>query len=194
MMNTEQFYDARARHEKSREAMQELRVVLAPRFLDVVDILVLDVEFEPKYEQKIKDKKLADQSGELNKAQVRAAAQRAIVAGIKIETTKQVKLIETMAKAESARIRAEAEKYAAQKRAEADLYRSQLAAKGNLAIALAEAKVKRAKTRALGGSGGANLAALEAVSKIRIDSIAFPTGGSDWLDVRTMATRLGARP
>ncbi len=193
-LDTEQFYDPQARHEKSREAITELRAALAPRSLEVVDILVLDIEFEPKYEQKIKDKKLADQSGELNKAQARSAKERAVVAGIQLETTKQVKLIETTAEAESARIRAEAEKHAAQRRAEADLYRSQLTAKGNLAVARAEAKVKRAKTAALGGSGGANLAALEAVSKIKIDSIAFPTGGSDWFDVRTMATRLGARP
>ena len=71
-MQTEQFYDPKARHEKSREALTELLAALKPRFVEVVDIKVLDIEFEPKYERKIKDKKLADQKGELKKAQARA--------------------------------------------------------------------------------------------------------------------------
>lgn len=193
-LRTEQFYDPTARQAKTVEALESLRQALKPRFLEVVDLMLQDIEFEPKYEQKIRDKKLADQNGELNKAQARAAAESAIVAGVQLETDKKVKLSATLSEAGSAQIKAEAEKYAATARATADLYRDQLRAKGNLAIASAEAKVKRAKTEALGGSGGANLAALEAVSKLKIDSIAFPTGNSDWFDVRQMATRLGARP
>jgi regulator of protease activity HflC (stomatin/prohibitin superfamily) len=193
-LKTEQFYDPAARHEKTEEALFSLREVLEPRFIEVVDVMVQDVEFEPKYEQKIKDKKLADQEGELNKAQTRAVAEKGIVGMIQLDTEKQTKLIAANAAAAAAKVKAEGDKYTAQKRAEADLYRDQLRAKGMLAVAQAEAKVKRAKTAALIGSGGANLAALEAVSQLKIDSIAFPTGGSDWFDVRQMATRLGARP
>ena len=193
-LKTEQFYDPMARQAKAREAREELRRALQPRFIDVIDVLVEDVEFEPKYEQKIKDKKLADQQGELNKAQARAASERAIVAGIQLDTDKRVKLMMTISDAEADRIKAEGSKYAAQKRAEADLYRDQLKAKGTLAQAVSEAKIKHAKTQALGGSGGANLAALEAVGKFKIDNITFPAASSDWFDVRQMATRLGARP
>ena len=193
-LGTEQFYDPAAREERSRAALEELRAALAPRFLEPVAVLVQDVEFEPKYEQKIKDKKLADQNVELNKAQGRAAAERAKVAAIRLQTTREVQLIATRAEAEAARLRAEADKDAGASRAAADLYREQLAARGGLLLAQAEAKVKQAKTEALGGRGGANLVALEAAKNLKVDTISFPTTGSDWFDVREMATRLGARP
>ena len=193
-LKTEQFYDPSARHQKSREALAAMRHALEPRFIEVVDVLNQDVEFEPKYEQKIKDKKLADQNVELDKAQMRAAIERAKVATVNIETARQVKLIEATASAEAGRVEAEGRKYAAEKRGEADLYRDQLQAKGDLAIAQAEARVKQEKTRALMGSGGSNLAALEAVKNLKVESITFPTGGRDWFDVREMASRLGARP
>jgi regulator of protease activity HflC (stomatin/prohibitin superfamily) len=193
-LKTEEFYDPEARHKKLMDALEALRMVMKARSLDVVDVMIEDVEFEPKYEQKIKDKKLADQTGELNKAQARAGAEKAIVAGIQLETEKKSKLIQTEAEAEAAKVKAEGEKYAAKVRGDADLYANQLKAKGTLAIGVAEAKVKRLKTQALTGSGGSNLAALEAVSKLKIDSITFPASGSDWFDVKQMAARLGARP
>jgi hypothetical protein len=193
-LKTEQFYDPVARYQKSREALALMRKALESRFIEVVDVLNQDVEFEPKYEQKIKDKKLADQNVELDKAQMRAAIERAKVANVNIETARQVKLIEATASAEAGRIEAEGRKYGAEKKGDADLYRDQLQAKGDLAIAQAEARVKQEKTRALMGSGGANLAALEAVKNLKVESITFPTAGRDWFDVHEMATRLGARP
>jgi regulator of protease activity HflC (stomatin/prohibitin superfamily) len=193
-LKTEQFYDATARHQKSREALALMRKALESRFIEVVDVLNQDVEFEPKYEQKIKDKKLADQNVELDKAQMRAAVERAKVANVNIETVRQVKLIEAKAQADASRIEAEGRKYAAEKKGDADLYRDQLQAKGDLAIAQAEARVKQEKTRALAGSGGSNLAALEAVKNLKIESITFPTAGRDWFDVHEMARHLGARP
>ena len=192
-LRTEQFYDADARQKMTLKALEAMREPLASRFLEVLDVQIQDVEFEPKYEQKIKEKKLADQRVELNKAQARAATERAKVAAIEIETTKEVKLIETRAEADAAKIKAEAEKYAAEKRSGADLYAEELRAKGNLAVARSEAKVKHAKSSALSGSGGANLAALEAVRNLKLDTISFPTGGRDWFDVHEMAIRLGAR-
>ena len=193
-LKTEQFYDPVARYAKSREALEEMRKMVEPRFIEVVDILNQDVEFEPKYEQKIKDKKLADQNVELSKAQLRAAAEKAKVATVNIETDRMVKVLQAQAEADAARVAAESNKYAAQKKGEANLYHDQLQAKGDLAIARAEAHIKQAKTQALMGSGGSNLAALEAVKNLKVDSIQFPTGGRDWFDVREMATRLGARP
>jgi regulator of protease activity HflC (stomatin/prohibitin superfamily) len=193
-LKTEQFYDPVARYAKSREALEEVRSAVEPRSIEVVDILNQDVEFEPKYEQKIKDKKLADQNVELSKAQLRAAAEKAKVATVNIETERLVKVLQAQAEADAARVAAEANKYSAQKKGEANLYRDQLQAKGDLALARAEARIKQAKTQALMGSGGSNLAALEAVKNLKVDSVQFPTGGRDWFDVREMATRLGARP
>ncbi|HEY3447678.1 MAG TPA: SPFH domain-containing protein [Myxococcales bacterium] len=192
-LKTEQFYDPVARQQKCEEALGSMRRALEPRFIEIVEVLNQDVEFEPKYEQKIKDKKLADQNVELSKAQMRAAVERAKVANVTIETTRQVRLLEANAEAEAARVEATARKYAAEKKGEADLYRDQQQAKGDLLVAQAEARVKQEKTRALMGTGGSNLAALEAVKNLKVDSITFPTGGRDWFDVHEMAARLGAR-
>ena len=192
-LKTEQFYDPAARQQKCEEALASMRKALEPRFIEIVEVLNQDVEFEPKYEQKIKDKKLADQNVELSKAQMRAAVERAKVASVTLDTTRQVKLIEANAEAEAGRLEAAGRKYAAEKKGEADLYRDQQQAKGDLLVAQAEARVKQEKTRALMGTGGSNLAALEAVKNLKVDSITFPTGNRDWFDVREMANRLGAR-
>jgi regulator of protease activity HflC (stomatin/prohibitin superfamily) len=193
-LRAEQFYDPVARGGKTEEALGALNGVLNPRFLEVVDVALRDIRFEPKYEQKIKDKKLADQNVELSKAQARSGAERAKVAAIELETTRQVELIKTQAEAEVARLRAEAAKYQAEKQGSGDVYKAEQAAEGTLALGRAEARVRRAKTSALTGSGGANYAALEAVGNLNLDTVQFPTSGGDWFDVQSMAKQLGARP
>lgn len=193
-LKTEEFYDADKRHAKSREALKALQTALAPRFIDVVDLLIESFEFEPKYEEKIKEKKLADQKSELAKAETRANQEKAHVVEIGIETDKQKKVIAANAKREADAKRADAGRKAAATKAEADFYRSEQTAKGNLAKAQADAKVKQAKTAAMGDAGGANFIALEAANNLNIGQIVLPTTASQiWFDVTEMAKKLGAK-
>jgi regulator of protease activity HflC (stomatin/prohibitin superfamily) len=178
-LKTEEFYDSDKRHAKSREALLALQKALAPRFIDVVDVLILDFEFEPKYEEKIREKKLADQRSELAKSEA---------------TANQKKVIAANAKKDADAKKAEAGRVAATTKAGADLYRSEQQAKGTLAKAHADAQVKAAKTEAMGAGGGSNYIALEAANNLNIGQIVLPTTPSQvWFDVAEMAKKLGAK-
>jgi regulator of protease activity HflC (stomatin/prohibitin superfamily) len=93
VLHTEEFYDARRRYEQSRTALEALRAALGPRFIDVVDVQVQDVAFDPKYDEKIKEKKLADQNAEFSKSEALANKENAHVNEIKIQTETQKKVI-----------------------------------------------------------------------------------------------------
>jgi len=193
-LKTEEFYDSDKRHAKSREALLALQKALAPRFIDVVDLLIQDFEFEPKYEEKIKEKKLADQRAELAKSEATANQEKAHVTEIGIETDKQKKVTAANAKKDADAKRAEAGKVASITKASADLYRSEQIAKGNFAKAHADAQVKAAKTEAMGAGGGSNYIALEAANNLNIGQIVLPTTPSQvWFDVAEMAKKLGAK-
>jgi regulator of protease activity HflC (stomatin/prohibitin superfamily) len=131
-LHTEEFYDARRRYEQSRTALEALRSALGPRFIDVVDVQVQDVAFDPKYDEKIKEKKLADQNAELSKSEALANKEKAHVNEILIQTETQKKVIVAKAAAEAANKAAEANKYGAETKGLADFYRSTQVAKGNL--------------------------------------------------------------
>lgn len=193
-LKTEEFYDADKRHAKSREALAALQAALAPRFIDVVDLLIQDFEFEPKYEEKIKEKKLADQRAELAKSETRSNQEKAHVVEIGIETDKQKKVIAANAKKEADKKKADAGRIAQTTKSEADFYRSQQLAKGELAKQHADAQVKAAKTEAMGTAGGPNYIALEAANNLNIGQIVLPTTASQvWFDVVEMAKKLGAK-
>ena len=193
-LKTEEFYDADKRYAKSREALKALQAGLAPRFIDVVDLLIQDFEFEPKYEEKIKEKKLSDQKAELAKSETLANQEKAHKVEIEIETDKQKKVIAANAKREADTKKADAGRIASGTKAAADLYRSEQTAKGDFAKAHADAQVKQAKTEAMGAAGGSNFIALEAANNLNIGQIVLPTTASQiWFDVVEMAKKLGAR-
>lgn len=193
-LKTEEFYDADKRHAKSREALAALQTALAPRFINVVDLLIQDFRFEPKYEEKIKEKKLADQRAELAKSETLANQEKAHVVEIGIETDKQKKVIAANAKKEADAKKADAGRIAQTTKSAADLYRNEQVAKGDLAKAHADAQVKQAKTEAMGSAGGSNYIALEAANNLNIGQIVLPTTASQiWFDVVEMAKKLGAK-
>src|SRR5262249_48660323 len=124
-LHTEEFYDSRRRYEQSRTALEALRAALSPRFIDVIDVQIQDVAFDPKYDEKIKEKKLADQNAELAKSEALANKENAHVQEIKIETEKLKKVIAAKAKNDADAALAEGNKYASETKAGADFYRSQ---------------------------------------------------------------------
>ena len=75
-MRTEDFYNPVERRRRASEAHEILTTALQRRYVEVVDVLIRDVQFDPAYEEKIRRKKLADQEVELNKSAARAAEMR----------------------------------------------------------------------------------------------------------------------
>jgi regulator of protease activity HflC (stomatin/prohibitin superfamily) len=202
-MKTEDFYNPNQRREKATQVKDLLTHSLSNNYVQVIDVLIRNVQFDPEYENKIRRKKLADQEVELNKSMARAEEMRGKTQVIEAETKKLVNIItkekeaelirmQADADLEIAKIRAGAEKYATQRRADADLIAEQKRAQGTLKIRKAEAEGERLRNQAMAGSGGKTLVALRAAQHLQLSDIMISTLGTDLLDVDAMITRLGA--
>ena len=180
-----------------------LQTALADNFIEVIDILIRDVEFDPKYEQEIRRKKLADQEVELHISMGEAEKMRGITQVIEAETEKLVHIIgkekeaelvtmQAQTSLEIAKIEAAYNKYATERKADADLIIDQRGAEGQRLVKQAEAEGERLRNAALTGVGGSFIAAIEAARNLNITDVTVSTVDMDLLDVEGMAQRLGA--
>lgn len=201
-MNTEEFYSPSVRREKATIARQRLTNQLEDRFVEVVDVLIRNVEFDAEYEKRIRRKKLADQEVQLNQSMEKAAQKRGETQKVEAETAKAIKIIQQQRKAEIrvmraetdlqiARIKAAANKDAAQKRADADLIAAQKNAEGTLLVGNAKAQGERRRNEALAVPGGSTLVALEAARNLSFSDFVISTLNIDVLDLDAMARKLG---
>ena len=202
-LRTEAFYNPDSREAVRQQAADVLRKRLAPRGIEVIDMLVETIEFDPNYETLIKQKKLADQRVEVEKAKARAAEQTGKVAKIAAETTARVQRIDKEVESEISRkttevnlqmgsLKAEADKYAAGVAADAALYKAQHDADGQRLVKAAEAEGQQRMNEALVGEGGRNIVALEAVRRLNLPDVSFPSVGYEWFNPNDMALRVGA--
>lgn len=67
-LKTEEFYVAAKREEKAKKAKKILQDILTPMGIIIERVLTKDYRFNPKYQQAIEDKKVADQRVERNKS------------------------------------------------------------------------------------------------------------------------------
>jgi hypothetical protein len=202
-LRTEGFYNSPAGREQARhEAATLLRDQLQPRGIELVDLLLQSIEFDPNYEGLIKQKKIADQQVELQKAKAKAAEETGKVAKIKASTVVRVQKVERETEAkvtqldtettlQAAALAGEAGRYATQKNADGSLYESQKKAEGEKAIKLAQAEGTQQLNLALAGEGGRNLIALQAAKALNLAEVTFPSLGYDWFNPSDMALRLG---
>lgn len=202
-MKTEDFYNPKKREDSCLAINQSLQEKFKPRGLELVNFLVEKIEFDPKYESLIKQKKIADQQVELQLSKAKAAEEKGKVDKIEVETTVKIQQIQREAEAEImrlgtetdlkiARITAEAEKYVASRKADADLYKNQKVAEGMLLKKTAEADGTGRMNQALSGDGSENLTALEAARNLQLNEVTFPSLGIEWFNPTDMARRLGA--
>jgi len=201
-MRTEDLYNPEKRREKAEEVHELLKESLGDNFVDVIDVLIRDVQFDPEYENKIRSKKLADQDVELNKSLAKAEEMKGKTQVIEAETEKLVKIITKEKEAELVRMQAETdlkvatitaeyEKYATRKRADADLLAAQKQAQGTLLVKRAEAEGERLRNAAMQGVGGSTIVALEAARNLNLSDVTVSTMIVDLLDIDGMATKLG---
>jgi regulator of protease activity HflC (stomatin/prohibitin superfamily) len=204
-MATEHFYNPQIRENKTQEVMEALRKVMAERFVQITDILIRDVAFDPQYERKIKQKKLADQEVQLNISQARAVEYKGITQKIMAEINAQVKIVDqerelalAKSKAENdvevKRIQTDANRYVTKKRADADLIAAELDAKGQLLLDNARAEGEKLRNQALQGKGGSILVALEAARNLQIRSAIFSTEDFNPIDLNKVVDTLIVNP
>jgi len=201
-MNTENFYNPLERRKKAVEVHELLQQSLGDNFVQVIDVLIRDVQFDPEYENKIRRKKLADQEVELNKSMARAEEMRGKTQVIEAETQKLVKIITREKEAELirmqadtdrqiARIKADYEKYATEMQADADIIAAKKGAEGLLLVKTSEAEGERLRNEAMQGVGGSTIVALEAAKNLNFDEAMISTMTIDLLDLDGIATKLG---
>lgn len=203
-MRTEEFYNPAIRSEKTAEAADILVKRLEDRYVELTSILIRDISFDPAYERKILDKKLADQDVELNKSRAIREEKRGETNKIDAETEANVAVIKQEQESELVKMKAETERQIAEIhaqaqlevsriRADADLYAAEQIAKGDLLERTADAAGEQLKAGALKGSGGANLVARQAAQNIQLGNMVLSTINTNFLDVESMVEKLGAR-
>ena len=176
-LTTEEFYDARQRTGKAREALETLNEALDKWGIIVTDVIPQDFHFYDEYEAKIREKKERDQEIEEQKSQAEAAKERQKF--VEMEETKkmEVEVARFKGEMEQRRIEAEAERekvmreadaYAIKIKAEADaeLVKLQNEAEGIKATKTAEAEGIKALVDALSGPGGRSLVKMEYAKRL----------------------------
>ena len=201
-MKTEDFYNPEQKRTASADIKAQLAKSLQDNSIDVIDVLIRDVEFNPQYESKIRRKKLADQEVELNKSLGAAEQMSGKTQVIEAETKKLANIIVKEKDAELigmqaetdlsiAKLRAEYEKYATEKSADADLIVAQKEAEGQRLVKKAEAEGERLRNEAIQGAGGSVIVALEAARNLNLSEVTISTMDTDLLDIDGMAEKLG---
>ncbi len=199
---TEDFYSPEKKMASCEEAKGILQGQVDSLALEVIDVLMRRVEFDERYERKIKDKKLADQDKLLSQSLTKAAEKRGETMEIEatteaktqeIEAQKKGKIVEMDAELEKelAEIKAEAVKYEATAKAEADLFAAEQRAKGQLLIKQAEAEGERLRNEAMSGPGAEVLIALEAAKNLKLGDTVVSTQLVDFLDIEAITRKLG---
>jgi len=166
---SEQFYDAGIRFKKAEEAANLLNYYLNPEGIRISQVLLGEHKFNERYEQIIRDKKVAEQDASRLQSETEAARE---LRRRELEQAKGV-VTQTIEKArgevEKRHIDADAIYYQRQRQAEAILAEQRAKAKG-----IAE------RARALSGSGGRSIVKLKVAEALRGKPIIFmPTGGMD---------------
>jgi regulator of protease activity HflC (stomatin/prohibitin superfamily) len=202
-MITEDFYNPGKRREKAAQAEKLLTDSLKNVYVNVIDVLIKNVQFDKEYEKKIQHKKLADQEVQLNISMEKAAVMKGKTQVIEAETQRKLNVIEQEKEAELvrmdaganrqiARIKADYDKYATQKKADADLIAARNDAKGKLLVKKSEAEGEKMRNKAMTGVGGNTIVALEAARNLNFDNVTISTVNNDLLDIDAMAVKLGA--
>lgn len=203
-MKTEDFYNPAERRTTAEEVHEDLNTALNPKGIEVIDVLIRSVQFDPEYENKIRRKKLADQEVELNKSMAKAEEMSGKTQVIEAETKKLVDIVIKEKEAELIRmqaetdlqiatIKAEYDRYVKEKEADADLIAAQKDAEGTLKLRTAEAEGERLRNEALQGSGGDILVALEAARNLNVSDVDVSTLNIDFLDLDAVVDKLGAK-
>jgi hypothetical protein len=201
-IRTEDFYNPTEREKVATKVHKRLQSKLKERHIEVVDILISQITFDPQYEQKIKSKKLADQDVLVSNSRGIAERFKGDTQVVKAETQAKLKKIKAEEQLAEAKLRGtnsvvvteileDAKAFAVKRRADAELLLQNSKAEADLLIKRAEADGEKARVKAMIGGGGRIMVALEAARNLKIRKVDFSSLGTDILDVEGMAHKLG---
>ncbi len=201
-MGERDLYNPSEKRRRAEEFKVQLTERLIHRHVDIIDVLILEMRFDPQLERKIKNIKLAELDFVLNKSKALAAEQRGITQTIDADTEaiaqkiigdkeRAITVLDAETTKRTIELLAEADKYLVQRKAEGDLYKQQRKADGNLLIKQAQAEGERLRREAISGMGGDIIVAMEAARNMNLADLNISSLDINLLDVDDMATRLG---
>jgi regulator of protease activity HflC (stomatin/prohibitin superfamily) len=186
-LKTEEFYVAKKREAQAQEAKERLQRIFDSLGVIVEKVLTKDYRFNPKYQQAIEDKKVADQRVERNKSAQAAA-------------TEEYKRKLEEARGEVNKMIANADGAYLKAKIEADVYyeQQQLLAEAIEAEGIAEAKGIEEMNKALVGAGGEAMVKLqiaEAIQGKKIILLPVSEGGMNLktTNINELISTLGIR-
>lgn len=166
---SEQYYDANVRFQKAEEAARLLNYYLNAEGVVVMQVLLGEHKFNDRYEQIIRDKKVAEQDAARLRSETEAAREqmRRELEVAKGEVGRSIE--EARGEAEKRQINADAVYFSRQRQAEAIVSERRAKAQG----------IKE-QARALAGSGGRSMVKLEVARALQGKKLLFvPTSGMD---------------
>lgn len=166
---SEQYYDAGIRFRKAEEAATLLNHYLNPEGIQVVQVLLGEHRFNDRYEQIIRDKKVAEQDAARLNSETEAAREQ-----------RRREMEEAKGVVNQAIEEAQGESQKKTLSADAIYYERQRGAEAILAEQRAKAKGIAERARALSGTGGRNIVKLKVAEALKGKPIVFvPAGGMD---------------
>jgi len=201
-LEAENFYDPRMRQDTATKMEDQLRSQLDDKQVELIAILIRDLEFDSRFEERIKQKTLASEEQELNKAQTLAEEMRGKTLTIEAETGALVVIIDqekekTMRKLKADNdkairsIIAEYRKSVRELESDADLYAALREAEGIRLLAEAEATGQSLRREAMSSTGGAVLVALQLARNLQLGDMTISTQAVNPLDIEAMIARFG---
>ncbi len=170
---SEEYYDADIRFKKAEEAERLLNDYLSPEGVVVEQVLLGEHRFNERYEQIIRDKKVAEQDASRLQSETEAAKER-VLRDLEVQKGKVQQTIEAaLGSSQKKRLEADAIFYERERQAEAILTEAEAYAEG-----------LRAKARALSGSGGTAQVKLKLAEAMKGTPIIFMPASSG-MDVRS---------
>ncbi|HOE67963.1 MAG TPA: SPFH domain-containing protein, partial [Candidatus Hydrogenedentes bacterium] len=184
-LRTEDFYNSPLRVEKAHKAQEILGAEIAPKGLQVDQVLIRYFKYSDEIQKNIEAKKLQDQLVFKNQAEAKAAMEEAKLKRVTQEGEMNVKV--TLQ---------EGEAYMTQKSGDRELYVRRKGAEGNLIVRSAEADAVEWKNEAMQTLGNDRKVAMEMAKVLEgIDTLIVPSGpgGINPLDLQSMVGLFGVQ-
>jgi regulator of protease activity HflC (stomatin/prohibitin superfamily) len=183
-LRSEQYYDAAIRFQKADDARAACNHYLEPEGVIIDQVLLGEHQFNPAYEQVIKDKTVAEQEAARLRSESEAARE---------QRRRELEVAKGEVSTGIEQARGEAQKR--QLAADATYFQKQREAEALLAEARAKAEGLKAQAKALAGNGGRNMVKLQIAEALKGKPIVFmPTSGTDLrkTDVNELLRTYGA--
>lgn len=204
-LDTQLFYNVDKRESARMDAKTKLQSTLEPNSLELVDILIREIKYDPKFEERLVQKQLLDQNKALNVEKTRLEKELQKTESIQRETAAMVKVIDEERIQETATIVAETDAKIQEIEADADLtaqtliaeaerYRRTKMSEGELAKTQAKAKGEKAINEAYQGVGGQAYITRQMIDAIEFGEIEVNTNKVNPFDVNQMLKMLGLDP